>query len=262
MNRREFFTVIGGASVFSMAGIRPIFASEQTTSLYLTGLIMASFEDRGLRVGFPKAPGHKGTLKIVPVSGSTRTIPVRGNGVVETAAPATGRLKARPPEAVRMSEIYGSNIKANFDKCPSVIEIPYAAIKSIASSSVTKDRWTFVRTDNKQEIDTFRPRQIAEGLKLELLSNSVLKLDGGKTQIRLDSTQEILCSYEPEPKDVQPNMYVDHFAHYLQYIERPPAADFRVEPKKLTGAIGGATPRVGNRFWFAGGPFCFSVIIE
>ncbi len=261
MNRREFFTLIGGASVVSMTSIRPAFAAEQTTNLYLNGLLMVSFEDHSLRVGFPKAAGHKGTLKIVPVNGSTRTIAVKGNGIVETAAPANGRPKVFAPEAVQMSEIYGAGVKANFEKCPHIIEIPYAAIKSITSSSLTKDRWTFVRSDSKQEIDTFRPRQIAEGLKLELMSNSVLKLDGGKILVKLESTQEILCSYAPEPKDIYPDMIVDHFAHYVQYMDRPPAADFIAEPKKTNAMVSAPTPRLGNRFMIAGTPWCFVVVV-
>ena len=87
-----------------------------------------------------------------------------------------------------------------------------------------------------------------------------LKLDAGKTQINLEAAQDILCNYAPEAVDAYPDMYLDHFVHYLQYIDRPPAADFLVVPKKLTGAPVRPMPQVGQRF-FIGGPFCFVVVV-
>ena len=165
MNRREFLTVASGVGVASLAGIHPAFAAEQTTSLYLEGLVMVSFEDPVLRIGFPKAPGHKATLQIVPVNGSSRTISLKANGVIETRAIGNGKPRVAVPELVRMSEFYGVDVKSKFEKCPYVIEIPYSAIKSITTSKVTKDRWTFVRADTGKEIETFRPRQVAEGLR-------------------------------------------------------------------------------------------------
>jgi len=262
MNRRHFLTVLGGAGVASLAGIRPAFATEPTTTLYLNGLVMVSFEDPILRIGFPKAPAHKATLKIVPVNGTTRTLSLKGNGLIETKAISAAPPKIFVPEVVQMTEFYGPDVKSRLEKCPTVIDIPYAAIKSATTSKVTPDRWTFVRADTQEEIDTFRPRQLAEGMKLELFSNSVLKLDGGKTLIKLDSTQEIVSNYAPDPKDVDPNQYMDHFVHYMPYVDRPPAADFRVVPKKLTGAPISATPRVGSRFWIDASPLCFLCVIK
>jgi len=262
MNRRDFLSVAGGVSVASLAGFRTAFAAtEQTTSLYVGGLIMVSFEKSSLRIGFPQAPAHKATLKVVPVNGVARTIAIKGNGLLESHGTVTSR-KVFAPEAVQASEIYGQDVKARFEKCPSVIEIPYSAIKSITTAKVSPDRWTFVRADTNQEIDTFRPRQIAETLKIELLSDSVLKLDGGKTTVKLDSTQEMVANYAPAAKDVSPNMYADHFVHYMQYIERPPAADFMVVPKKLTGITSSATPKIGNQFMmYENTPFCYFIMI-
>jgi len=259
MNRREFISVIGGATVASRA-IQTAGASERTTDLFLNGLLLISFEEEGLRIGFAKAPGHKGILRIVPLDGPAQTVAIKGNLRFDSGKGLHGRPNVFAPEAVQMSEIYGSGVKANFDRCPTIIDIPYTAIKSITSNDLTRDRWTFVRADNKQEIDSFRPRRIAEGLKLELLSNGVLKLDGEKTVVQLSSTQEVVCNYAPEPKDVYPDMYIDHFAHYMQHLQLPPAADFRVEPKKITGANQTPTPRVGNH-WIPGTIFCFVVIV-
>ncbi len=262
MNRRDFLTVLGGASVASLAGIQPAFAAEQTTDLYLSGLIMVSFDDPVLRIGFPKAAGHRGILQIVPIKGKPRTIPVKGNGTLESKAIAGGRPKISVPELVQMSEFYGPDVKASLNHCVSVIEIPYSAIKSITTNKLTKDRFTFIRTDNGKEVETFRPRQVAEGLKLELSSNSVLKLDGGKVSIPLATTFELRGEFAPEPKDRVPNMIEDHFVHYFPNIERPPAADFLVAPKKITGAMASMTPRAGNHFMmFDGMPLCWLVAI-
>src|SRR5262249_29586626 len=149
------------------AGVRSAWATEQTTTFYLRGLVMIAFENQMLRIGFPKAPGHKAILQIQPVNGTKRTITLKGNGSLQTSLAATEQPKVSIPEVVRMSEFYGTGVKANFKKCPSVIEIPLSAIRSITASSVTKDRWTFVRADTGAEVNTFRPRQIAEGLKIE-----------------------------------------------------------------------------------------------
>src|SRR5215467_4400999 len=113
MNRRGFLTVLGGASVVSLGGWQPGFAAaEQTTSLYLNGLVMVSFEDTVMRVGFPKAPGHKATLKLIPVKGATRTLSLKGHAVIETKAVAAGKPKISLTEAVKASEIYGQDVKA------------------------------------------------------------------------------------------------------------------------------------------------------
>jgi hypothetical protein len=262
MNRRDFMTVLGGAGVASLAGFHPAFAAEQTTTLYLKGLVMVSFENQMMRIGFPKAPGHKATLRIQPVNGAARKISLNGNGSLQLNTTTAGAPKIVIPEIVKTSEFYGPNVKAKFDKCPSLIEIPYSAIRSIATSAVTKDRWTFVRADNGQEVNTFRPRQIAEGLKVEISSNGVLKLNGGKMSVPLQTTQEILANYEPEANNRYPDMYVDHFAHYFEYMDRPPAADFMVVPKRITGISSSTTPRVGNNFAMIDfTPMCYLILI-
>src|SRR5262245_50499569 len=207
MNRRDLFSVAGGLGVASLAGVRSASAAERTTTFYLRGLVMVAFENDMLRIGFPKAPGHKAVLQIQPVNGTKRTLMLKGNGSVQADSAASGHPKVFIPEIVRMSEFYGPNVKAHFEKCPSVIEIPLSAIRSVTTSSVTKDRWTFVRADTGVEVNTFRPRQIAEGLKIELSSNGILKLDGLKLSIPLETTQELVSNYEPAPEDRSSSMF-------------------------------------------------------
>ena len=253
MNRREFMSVLGGVSAFSAASMInvPAFAeaglTSKTTSLYVKGLVMFDFENPDfVRLGFPKAPGHKAILSIVPQNGSKRTLAIKGNGSVEAPIVASANLKIAVPELVRMKEFYGSSVKSRVDQCPSVITIPSTAIRSVTTAEVTKARYTFVRTDNGKEVDTFRPRQIASAIKIDLSSAGTLKLDSGKMNIPLETARELRVEYTPERADSM-DPFVDHFHHYFAYVERPAALDFDVVPRRL-GAGSTPTPRVGHHF--------------
>src|SRR3989442_1435573 len=254
MNRRDFLSVLGGASAVSVMGVSA-FASTSAdnspadvTSLYVKGLVLLDLSNPALiRLGFPKAPGHKATLSIVPQNGTRRTIAIKGNGSVEAQSIGSGEPKIFVPELVRMKEFYGEGVKSRVDKCPSVVSIPSNAIRSITTSEVSKARYTFVRADNGEEVSSFRPRQVAETIKIDLSSAGVLKLDDGKVNIPLDTTRELRAEYAPEK--VQPGFdpYTDHFGHYFSYIERPAALDFDVVPRRLSGSTS-PPPRVGHHF--------------
>jgi hypothetical protein len=209
---------------------------------------MISFEDASaLRLGFPKAHGHKATLAMVPQKGSQRTLNLKGNYAVETAASGSGKPDYKIPELIRMQEIYGSGIRSRVEECPVVISIPYAAIKSITAVETSPTRYTFVRADNGQEIVTFRPRKVAETLRFELSSDAVMKLEGGKT-VALNSMKEVHAEYTPEDASVVAGLdaFTAHFPHYNAYLVRPANANFDVLPKNL--GQNSATPRVGNNF--------------
>ena len=262
MNRREFLNVLGGAGAASMMGVSAFASSTldkapaDVTSLYVKGLVMVDLGNPDLiRIGFPKAPGHKATLSILPQSGARRTIAIKGNGSVEAHGTASTDPKIFVPEIVRMKEFYGEGVKSHVDKCPSVISIPRAAIRSLTTSEVSPSRYTFVRADNGEEVNTFRPRQIAQTIKFDLLSAGVLKLDDGKVNIPLDSAKELQAEYAPEKVEPGFDPYADHFGHYFNYIEKPAALDFNVIPKKVSGGSI-STPRVGNQF-LDGLVFCF-----
>jgi hypothetical protein len=252
MNRREFLSVLGGASALSMINVHPSFAStldakSGSTSLYVKGLVMVDFGNPDfVRLGFPKAPGHKATLSIVPQNGVRRTLAVKGNGLVDPGAVASTNPHIFVPELVRMKEFYGPSVKSHVDQCPTVITIPSAAITSITTAEVSPTRYTFLRSDTGAEIETFRPRQIAETLKIDLLSASTLKLDGGKVNIPLETAKELRMQYQPERSD-EVDPFAAHFNHYFDYVERPAALDFLAVPKKL-GAASSKTPKVGNQF--------------
>src|SRR5437762_3992463 len=148
MNRREFLNVLGGVSAASMIGASA-FASPavdkpgaDVTSMYVKGLVMVDLGNPDLiRLGFPKAPGHKATLSIVPQNGTRRTIAIKGNGSIEAQGIASTDPKIFIPEVVRMKEFYGDAVKYHVDKCPSVINIPKTAIRSITTTEVSPSRY-------------------------------------------------------------------------------------------------------------------------
>jgi len=248
MNRREFMTVLGGASALSMFNVKTGFASTGTTSLYVKGLVMVDFGDpEFVRLGLPKAPGHRGTLGVVSQSGPRMTLNVKGTGKIEAdGLVASGSPRIAVPELVRMKELYGTSITSRVDHCPSVISIPTAAIQAVTTTEVSPVRYTFVRADNGQEVTSFRPRQIAETIKIDLSSAGTLKLDSGKVSIPLDTARELRLEYAPERND-NLDPFVDHFNHYLAYVERPAAVDFNVIPRRVSGATT-PTPKVAQRF--------------
>src|SRR6267142_1664575 len=108
INRREFLSVLGCASV-SAIGVSA-FASTSAdkvtadlTSLYVKGLVMVDLGNPDLiRLGFPKAAGHKATLSIIVPSGVRRTIAIKGNGAVEPTGVASTDPKIFVPELVQI----------------------------------------------------------------------------------------------------------------------------------------------------------------
>ena len=254
MNRREFLNVLGGVSAASMIGASAFASSSvdkvaaDVTSMYVKGLVMVDLGNPDLiRIGFPKAPGHKATLSILPQTGARRTIAIKGNGLVEARGIASTDPKIFIPEIVRMKEFYGDGVKSHVDKCPSVISIPKTAIHSVTTTEVSPSRYTFVRADNGEEVTTFRPRQVAGEIKIDLSSAATLKLDDGKVNIPLETARELTVDYAPEKIDPGFDPYADHFGHYFDYIEKPAALDFNVIPKKVSGGSI-STPKIGNHF--------------
>jgi hypothetical protein len=251
MNRRHFLTAMGGATAAaSLIHVNRAFAAETTTSFYVKGLIMVSFEDsKVLRLGLPKAPGHKATLALFPQSGSQRSLALKGRYSVTTTAKAGSRPEYKIPELVRMQELHGTGIRSRIDECPTVISIPYSAIKSIAAADLSPDRYTFVRSDNGQEIVTFRPRKVADTLRIELSSDAVMQMEGGKSVVAMNTMKEVHTEYAPDAPATQAEIdaFAAHFVHYYDYLNQPAGAKFQAVPKKL-GGKSSATPHVGNHF--------------
>src|SRR4029079_18480001 len=113
MNRREFLTFVGGATALSMAvpALASISAADQAvpgiTSLQVRGLVMVDLGNPDLiRLGFPKAPGHKGTLSYLPVHATRTVLPLKGQGTLEAKPIESPLSKIVVPELIRMKEFY------------------------------------------------------------------------------------------------------------------------------------------------------------
>ncbi|HLH32181.1 MAG TPA: hypothetical protein VKY31_13340 [Terriglobia bacterium] len=255
LNRREFLSVVAGASAISMA--IPALASTSTadkvaadvTSLYVKGLVMVDLGNpEVIRLGFPKAPGHKATLSIVPEAGAPKVLTIKGKGEVEAPGVASADPKIFAPELIRMKEFYGNDVKSHIDQCPGLISIPRNAIRSITTAEVTPMRYTFVRSDNGEEVTSFRPRQVADALKIDLSSAGTLKMEDSKLNIPLQTTRELRVEYTAE-KVNSTDPFADHFHHYFPYVERPAALDFDVVPRRVGATSAPApTPHVGHHF--------------
>jgi hypothetical protein len=253
LNRRQFLSVLGGATAVSMA--IPGLASASTadmvtknvTSLYVKGLVMVDLGNPDvIRLGFPKAAGHKATLCVVPQNGTKQVLAIKGRGVIDAKPIASADAKFLVPELIRMKEFYGDDVKSRVDNCPGIISIPRNTILSVKAAELTAARYTFVRTDTGEEVTSFRPRQVADAIKLELSSAGTLKLDGGKVTIPLETARELRVEYTAE-RVASADPFADHFHHYFPYIERPAALDFDVVPRKV-GAASSRTPHVGHHF--------------
>ena len=253
MNRREFFSLVAGAGAVSMA--IPALASTSTadrtatdvTSLYVKGLVMVDLGDSEvIRLGFPKAPGHKATLSIVPQVGEKKVLAMKGKGTIEAPGVASLDAKIFVPDLIRMKEFYGNDVKGHIDHCPGLISIPRNAIRSVTTAELTPVRYTFVRADNGEEVTTFRPRQVADALKIDLSSAGTLKLDDGKV-FPLGSARELRVEYTAEKVD-SADPFADHFHHYFPYVERPAALDFDVVPRRVGGTAPAPTPHEGHHF--------------
>jgi hypothetical protein len=255
LNRREFLGAVAGAGAFSLA--IPTLASTSTadkaatdiTSLYVKGLVMVDLGNPDvIRLGFPKAPGHRATLSVVPAVGEKKVLAIKGKGVIEAAGIASADPKIFAPELIRMKEFYGNDVRSHIDQCPGLISIPRNAIRSVTTAEVTPARYTFVRADSGEEVTSFRPRQLADALKIDLSSAGTLKLDEGKVNIPLHTARELRVEYTAEK--VNPtDPFADHFHHYFPYVERPAALDFDVIPRKVGATSNSApTPHAGQHF--------------
>src|SRR5207247_11228995 len=129
---------------------------------------------------------------------------------------------------------YMEHTKSHIVKGRRSSSIRRGAIRSVTVTELTAARYTFVPTDTGEEVSIFRPRQLADAIKIELSSAGTLKLDDGKVSIPLETARELRVEYTPERATTDP--LTDHFHHYFPYIERPAAGDFDVVPRKVGAA--------------------------
>jgi hypothetical protein len=244
---------MGGATAAASAlNINNVLAASTTTTpFFAKGLVMVSFEDpKFLRLGFPNAPGHRGTLAVLPKTGSKRSLSLKGNTTLEGSAVGSAEASRFViPEIVRMKEFYGDSIRSRIAECPTVVRIPYTAIQSIAAVELSPVKYTFLRRDTGTEVPTFRVRKIAESIRIELASDSVIHMDNGKTLLELKNFRELRAEFAPEnpPTNLNVDPFAVHFGHYFTYLDRPATANFEVVPQRI-GEVKSSVPKAGNSF--------------
>jgi hypothetical protein len=220
--------------------------SGKTPAVLVKGLIMVSMDGTdSMIVAVPDAPGHRALITVTDISGNRRVLPLeKGTGVLTTSVSVERNSKIRVPELVQIQELYGNSVGKRLENARTTIAIPWSSIRDVKADQVTKERYTFVREDTGEEINSFRPRQIAESLRIELVSAATLKI--GNRAVNLENAQEIGIEYLPDHPEV--NAYENHFHHYLHYLTLPQDKAFNVVPRKLSGPSA-ASVRVGNSFY-------------
>jgi hypothetical protein len=218
-------------------------------AVFVRGLMILQMAQKdALHIVLPDAPGHKATITFVMNDGERYVIPFKGHSIIKAASDPEGSTAVvKVPELIRMKELYGDGFTPLIDRVANRIEIPWSGIRAVKTDKVTNSRYTFVRKDNGEEITSFRPRNIAESLRIELGSFESLHFNGLKREMDAADVKEIWI--EQVPKDMSTSdVYPDHFHHYFHYIARAASHNFDVEPRKVSGAIS-RSPRVGQSFW-------------
>jgi hypothetical protein len=262
MKRREFLSVAGGAVAISMLPSSSLLAADQTTPFYVRGLAMLSLSDpQYLRIALPKAPHHAATLVVTPSGGQPTETRIEGNGRVEGIAAGGIKPDIRLPEVVHIRELYREAV-SKLDNSPTVISIPWSAVRSMSTNVVSEDRWTFVFKDTGEEVNSFRPRKIAESIKIDLVSNATLTMNGGKFSVPLAGAEQVWTDFTPTHE--MAGGFEDHFGYYMPYVNTAAGAR-EVAPKELgRQARSVRMPALANSFAAKMYPFsaCFVVQLD
>ncbi len=263
MNRRHFLYVSGTGLAAMRATVATSRPQTTTTPLFVRGLAMVKFNDPDyLRIALPEAPHHTATWAYSPVAGDPVndlvTQPLKGNITVGGIAPGGGNPDIRLPEVIQIRELYPNSV-GNFKSSPTVISIPWTAVRGVSADVLSEDRWTFVWKESQEEVLTFRPRRVAESIRIDIVSEAILAV-GGSQQIPLGSVSQVRTEFVPAHEDM--GDFTEHFAHYMPYIETATSMD-PVQPRKLGGSpsrpvnVAGASAAFA-RMW----PFFSCFVIE
>jgi hypothetical protein len=263
MNRRNFLTVSSTGLIAMRATLAAAKTQTTTTPLFVRGLAMVKFNDpEYLRIALPEAPHHSATWAYSPAEGDLVddmvTHPLKGNVTVSGVAPRGGNPGIRLPEVIQVRELYPNSV-GNFENSPTVISIPWTAVRGVSADVLSEDRWTFVWKETQEEVVSFRPRRVAESIRIDIVSEATLAVEGSKA-IPLGSVSQVRTEFVPAHEDM--GDFTEHFAHYMPYIETAASAN-PVQPRK----VGGSSSRPVNvpgasaafaRLW----PFYACFVIE
>ena len=261
----RFRNLLAAVGVFAVCMVSlSAFAYGETSrpAVFVRGLVMLQLEQKdGLQIVLPDAPGHKATITVVMTDGKRQVFPFKGHSaIIGSSNPDAAPASIKVPEVVRMRELYGLGITPLVDRVANKVSIPWGGIRAIRTEQVTDSRYTFVRKDNGLEIESFRPRNIAESIRIELTSLETLDLKTSKADIDVANVKEIWVEHVPTDMAAL-NAYREHFHHYLHYIGRPAGKEFDVEPKKLSGGVS-YVPPAGNSFRLGLDVLCGPAVID
>ena len=263
MKFRNLLTAIGVLAALSFTSWKLLAQPGATTSpaVFVRGLLMLQLEQQdGLHIILPDAAGHKATITFVMNDGKRFAVPLKGHSTMQTSQPEGSPAVVKVPELVRLKEVSGTGITPLVERAPNQVSIPWSSIRSVTAEEVSPSRFTFFRKDNGEEIETFRPRNIAETIRIQLTSIGQLDFKPLKSDIDVEKVKEIWIEQVPKNLD-SADMYRDHFHHYLHYVERPAGQNFEVEPRKLSGAST-STARFGQSFWIGVDILCDPVAVD
>jgi hypothetical protein len=263
MKFRNLLTAISVFAALSFASWKVLAQPGTPTSpvIFVRGLLMLQLEQQdGLHVILPDASGHKAAITFVTVDGKRIVVPMKGRSTIQSSQSNDSPAVVKVPELVRLKELFGAAFTSKVERAPANVSIPWSSIRSVTTDEVSPARYTFIRTDNGEEIETFRPRNIAETIRIQLTSLGELNFKPLKSDIDVGKVKEIWIEQVPKSLD-SADMFRDHFHHYLHYIERPAGQNFNVEPKKLWGAST-STTRSGQSFWIFGTIPCGPVAVD
>lgn len=252
MNRREFWTTAGGATALTVLGgsVTSLFARETTPGtvpFHVKGLAMMDFSHPDhLTIALPEAPHHAGTVQYTPAGGLTEIYPVRGRGILAGSNGHEAKPDVKVPQLVDVQELY-PGARPRLEKSPTIISIPWASVRGISAETLSDDRWTFVNTATGEEVITFRPRQVAETIRFDLVSSGTLRVNGGEIAIDLADVRDIATEFVPTSDEM--GGYMSHFAYYLPYVEiGKDAPEVEPQPVGLRQTQPAPMPAMGHSF--------------
>jgi hypothetical protein len=261
MNRREFWMTTAGATALSVLGgsVTSLFARAAmhgTVPFHVKGLAMMDFSHpEHLTIALPEAPHHAGTVQYTPVNGATEIFPVKGRGAVAGSNGHGPKPDVRVPQLVDVQELY-PGARPRLERSPTLISIPWSSVKGISAETLSEDRWTFVNKATGEEVITFRPRQVAETVRFDLVSSGTLRVNDGELAIDLADVRDVSTEFVPTSDEM--GGYMSHFAYYLPYVEigqdapelEPQPVGFRpTQPATPMPAMGHSFAAAGLRVW-------------
>ncbi|HXC62155.1 MAG TPA: hypothetical protein VNV63_05735, partial [Nitrospiria bacterium] len=226
----RFRNLLAAVSVFAAVSFTSLSFSAQPEvysppTVFVRGLMMLQLEQKdGLHITLPDAPGHNANITFVMRDGQRRVVPFKGHNVINGSNSESSPV-VKVPELIGLKELFGNGITPKLDHAPNSVSIPWSSVRTVSTDKVSNVRYTFVRKDNGEEIQSFRPRNVAELIRIELTSFGSLDFNLAKADIDVSKVKEIWI--EQVPKDMtNMDVYREHFHHYLHYIDRPASQTF------------------------------------